>query len=232
MQKFYICCVADPSLMEELLKRIETLLHERFSKDSSGHDINHLKRTMNTALKINETEGGDRQVIAVAALLHDVHRIIQTETGKYCMPEDSIPEVEKLLDKAGVKGPQRTRIIHCIKHHEDYAFSAKGNRADDIETHILQDADNLDSIGAIGIGRTFMYCGARNIPMWDPGIPIGREHYDDYQDDPSTVHHFHHKLLRLKDNMNTKTGREMAEHRHNIMEGFLREFMSEWKGQT
>jgi len=214
--------------MQDKIPLIIKEVSEHFSKDSSGHDINHLKRTMLLAEKLCDKEGGNKNIVMVAALLHDVHRIIQNGTGKYCPPEASLPEVKKILDKVGIK--EQERILHCIKYHEEYSFTEKGNSANDIETKILQDADNLDAIGAIGIGRTFQYGGAHGFSMWKEEIPFSSGTYAEGGISHSTVHHFYDKLLKLKDNMNTKTGREMARRRHQVMENFLEEFFAEWKG--
>ena len=101
---------------------------------------------------------------------------------------------------------------------------------DDINTLILQDADNLDAIGAIGIGRTFSYSGSHKVVMYDDSIPLNEE--NDYSEangnDPSTIHHFYHKLFKLGNNMNTKTAREMANRRTEIMKDFVKEFLNEW----
>jgi uncharacterized protein len=185
---------------------------------------------LNIALTIQEKEGGDRLVIAVAAFLHDIHRIIQKETGAFCSPKDSLPKVKELLDLTSLTQGQKERILHCIEFHEEYDFSQEGKSVGDIETLILQDADNLDAIGAIGVGRTFAFGGANGVTMWDPERPVDREAFDESEKDPSTIHHFYSKLLKLKNNMNTATAKKMADERHRFMELFLQEFLDEWSG--
>ena len=101
----------------------------------------------------------------------------------------------------------------------------------DIETLILQDADNLDAIGAIGIGRTFSFGGAYKITMWIPDKPFDRQNFDESEKDPSIIHHFYSKLLKLKANMNTETAKKMADERHKFMKLFLQEFFDEWNGK-
>jgi uncharacterized protein len=217
--------------MEKILNQLEREIKVLFQKESSGHDIYHLKRTLNNALSIQKKEGGDRLVIAVAAFLHNIHRIIQNETGKFCSPKDSLPKIKSILDKISLKDEQKKKILHCIEFHEEYDFSKKGKTVRDIETLILQDADNLDAIGAVGIGRTFAFGGANGLTMWIPEKPFDRQTYDESKNDPSTIHHFYSKLLKLKNNMNTETGREAAKGRHEFMKSFLGEFFNEWKGQ-
>jgi len=217
--------------MEEIINQLENEIKILFHEESSGHDIYHLKRTLNNALTIQEKEGGDRLVIAVSAFLHDIHRIIQNETGKFCSPKDSLPKIKELLDKTELTAEQKEKILHCIEYHEEYDFSGAGKTVNDIETLVLQDADNLDAMGAIGIGRTFSFGGANKVAMWNPEKPFIRDSFDESEKDISTVHHFYSKLLKLKENMNTKTAKKMADERHKFMESFLQEFFDEWKGK-
>ena len=216
--------------MKKIIQQIENEIKSFFSSDSSGHDVYHLQRVFNLAMTIHSGEGGDKIVIGAAALTHDMHRTLEVETGKFCSPKDSLPKVRAILDKTDLSEDQKKRILHCVEFHEEYDFSKKGKTVQDLETLILQDADNLDATGAIGIARTFMFGGAHNVPMWIPEIPTNRQHYDESLRDPSVIHHFHSKLLKLKDNMNTPTGMEMAQERHRVMERFILEFKDEWEG--
>ncbi len=217
--------------LEQILQHLESQIKELFRNESSGHDIYHLKRVLNNALTLQEKEGGDRLIIAVSAFLHDVHRIMQNESGKFCSPKDSLPKVREILDTAELTEEQKEKILHCIEFHEEYDFSEHGKTVQDIETLILQDADNLDAIGAIGIGRTFSFGGAHDVTMWIPEKPFDRHTFDESEKDPSTIHHFYSKLLKLKENMNTKTAKEMASERHKFMELFLQQFFEEWEGK-
>ncbi len=130
-----------------------------------------------------------------------------------------------------MKEEKLEKILHCIEFHEEYGFSKEGKTVNDLETLIVQDADNLDAMGAIGIGRTFTYCGKHQIPMWRPEIPFRRKFFQESKDDASTIHHFYSKLLRLKENMNTKTAQKLALKRHRFMEKFLAEFFREWRAE-
>lgn len=216
---------------EEIIEQLRNEIKELFRSESSGHDFYHIERVLNLALHIQEKEGGDKLVVAVAAFLHDIHRIIQNETGKFCFPKDSLPKIKEILAKIDISREKLDKILYCIEFHEEYSFSEKGKTVKDIETLIVQDADNLDALGAVGIGRAFYYGGANNVPMWIPEIPFDRKTFDEDIKDVSEIHHFHSKLLKLKDNMNTKTAKKMAEHRHKFLEDFIEEFFKEWKGE-
>lgn len=215
-------------MLEKYIEELRPHVIELFKKDFSGHDISHLERTMNTALYLQSKEGGDRIVIGIAAFLHDVHRIMQNETGNFVCPKDSLDTVKNILKYINLSNEQIEKICYCIEYHEQYNWN--GNNVDDINTLILQDADNLDAIGAIGIGRTFFYGGAHNVVMYNPSVPLNEknDYVESNVNDESTIHHFYHKLFKLQDNMNTKTAKELAEKRTNFMKNFVNEFLSEW----
>lgn len=217
---------------EKIIKKLELTIKKMFRFENSGHDFYHLKRTLNNALLIQKKEGGDKLTIAVAAFLHDLHRIIQKKTGQFCSPKDSLPKVKKILDKTALSDKQKEKIMHCIEFHEEYGFSKAGKSAGDLETLIVQDADNLDAMGAIGIGRTFSYSGAHHLPMHDPEKPFDRKFFSEDKNDFSTIHHFYSKLFKLKDNMNTVTAKRLAITRHRFMKQFLKQFFAEWQGNS
>ncbi len=214
---------------DKIFKTIEDRVKKLFDSESSGHDFYHLKRVFNLALKIQEGEGGDKIIIGVASLVHDIHRLMDSGSNKNVSPEESLPRVSELLTEDLLTKNQIDKILNCVKYHEVYNF-ADGKLDLDLETKILQDADRIDAIGAIGIGRCFTYCGHFNIPMWLPDIPLA-EKYNFETKDPSALHHFFLKLLKLGDNMNTKTGQMIAKARHHYIEDFVKQFMSEWAGE-
>lgn len=217
----------------QIISKLEKEIKHLFHSESSGHDIWHLKRVLNSALHIQEKEGGDRLVVAIAAFLHDIHRIIQHETGEFCSPENSLSKIEEILGTVDLQPDKVEKILHVIKYHEEYDFTKEGKTVSDIETFIVQDADNLDGLGAIGIGRSFAYGSRYKVPMWDPDIPLNKgEYVGENQNDPSTIHHFHAKMFNLKDNMNTKTAKEIAKQRHEFSKDFVKEFLNEWEGKN
>lgn len=215
-------------MLENYIEKLKPYVIDLFKRDSSGHDISHLIRTMNTALYLQEKEGGDRIIIGIAAFLHDVHRIMQNESGKFVSPKDSLEKVKEILSHIDLTDEQVNKICYVIEYHEEYNWNDKN--VDDINTLILQDADNLDAIGAIGIGRTFSYGGSHNVIMYDDKVPLNQN--DDYSesngDDESTIHHFYHKLFKLGDNMNTTTAKNLANRRIEFMKTFVKEFLDEW----
>lgn len=218
-------------MLEEYIEIIKPHIIELFKNDSTGHDISHLIRTMNIAINICDKENGEKLIVGIAAFMHDIHRIMQNETGKFVSPKDSLPKVRKILSNTDLSEESINKICYCIEFHEEYNWN--GNNVNDLNTLILQDADNLDAIGAIGIGRSFAYGGARNRLMYDESKPlnIDEDYFEENGDvDPSTIHHFYHKLFKLSDNMNTKTGKEQAIRRTEYMKEFVKEFLDEWTG--
>lgn len=220
-------------MLEEYISLLRQKIKELFENELSGHDIWHLERTMDLALFIQEHEGGDRMVVGVAAFLHDIHRSIQKQTGRYCPPEDSLSLVEKLLREINFPEEKIPKVLYAIEFHEEYNWNETNKEITNIETLIIQDADNIDAIGAIGIARTFMYSAAHGIPMYEPDTPLNEA--DDYKesatgDDPSTIHHFYHKLFKLQKHMNTNISKLLAKKRAEFMNNFVNEFMDEWNG--
>lgn len=217
-------------MLEKYIDIIKPYIMELFKNDSSGHDISHLVRTMNIAIKLSDKENGDKLIVGIAAFMHDIHRIMQNETGNFVSPKDSIPKVKEILEKTDLSLDVIEEICYCIEFHEEYNWN--GKNVINQNALILQDADNLDAIGAIGIGRTFLYGGAHNVIMYDDSIPLEFEekYSEESGDDPSTIHHFYHKLFKLKDNMNTKTAKEIAMDRVTYMRNFVSEFLEEWNG--
>ena len=215
-------------MLEKYIEQLKPIVLDYFKKDSSGHDISHLERTMRTALYLQEKEGGDKIIIGISAFLHDVHRIMQNESGSFVSPKDSLDTIKEILANIDLSEEQVEKICYCIEYHEQYNWN--GNNVNDINTLILQDADNLDAIGAIGIGRTFSYGGSHNIIMYSEKVPLNENNdYSEFNgDDESTIHHFYHKLFKLGDNMNTQTAKKLAKKRTDFMKLFVEEFLNEW----
>lgn len=144
-------------MLEEYIEKIKPIVMKMFDKESSGHDIDHLERVTKIALYLQEREGGDRIIIGISAFLHDIHRIMQNENGgEFVFPRESLPTIRKILSNIDLTEEQIEKICYCIEYHEEYNWN--GNNATDINTLILQDTDNLDAIGALGIGRCFTFC--------------------------------------------------------------------------
>lgn len=224
----------DDPLFQSIAREMETHLGD----DSTGHDLHHLWRVGSVAVRIAEAEGADVDVVGGAALTHDLHRV-RGEDGEFVHPEETLPEVSEILRDAGFPEEKLDDALHCVAVHEEYDFEADPESAETLEAEIVQDADNLDAIGAVGVARAFAFGGAHGNLLWNPEreLPDGDDPYDksgsdDAPDGPgSTLHHFHSKLLRLRDAMNTETGRELAEERHEFLEEFLARFDAEWMGE-
>lgn len=183
-----------------------------FAGDASGHDFDHTLRVYHMATRLAIEEGADLQTVQLAALLHDVDdRKLSPET---C---DGKLRAVSFLRENGVEEGKILQIVDIISR---ISFSAQLPPPESIEGKCVRDADRLDAIGAIGIARTFAFGGSRGRRMHDPeGV-----------DKNSSIQHFYDKLLRLKDDMLTATGRRMAVEIDRIMRQFLEQFYGEWDG--
>lgn len=186
---------------------------EIFFKDASGHDFDHTMRVYRMAIRIAEEEKADLEIVALAALLHDVDdRKLSPET---CRNKD---RAVAFLRENGFDGDRISMIVQIIS---EISFSSGAGKPSTLEGCCVQDADRLDALGAIGIARTFAFGGSRGRRIHDPeGVDI-----------TTSTQHFYDKLLLLKDLMTTGTGKEMALHRDAYLRTFLEEFYAEWDGK-
>jgi uncharacterized protein len=198
---------------KNMIRQVEEFAKRSVSNHDGGHDWWHLHRVRNLALQIQSGEGsGDRLLIEISALLHDIDD--KKFGGGYSAGTEK--KITSLLTDIGFEDQ---KIKEVIKINRYISFSSKERPGDlSDEFRIVQDADRLDAIGAVGIARAFNYGGFRNNPVFDPS---GKT--------PSTIGHFYDKLLKLKDLMNTATGLKLASERHEFMEVFLKQFYREWE---
>lgn len=210
---------------DKLIEHAKLYVEQLFSGEFSGHDYFHTLRVFNTALRIAEKEGADRQVVALAALLHDADdpKLFPETAGKLSHARDFLAEHH-------VEPAAAEQICHIIG---EVSFAGTGAVVpNSIEGKCVQDADRLDAIGAIGIARAFAYGGNHRRLMHHPDIPpklqMTVEEYRNHKG--TTVNHFYEKLLKLKALMNTDTGRSIADERDAFMRAFLWEFLEEWDG--
>ncbi len=213
----------------DVIQKTQAFLQEEFGAEHSGHDYWHMYRTWKLAQKIAAgEEGADLFVVELAALLHDIADWKFHNGDETAGPRAARQWLESLdVDNA------------IIEHVEDIIrnVSFKGAHVattpKTLEGKIVQDADRLDALGAIGIARTFAYGGAHGRSMYEPSRPPElHQTFEAYQKSNShTINHFYEKLLLLKDRMHTKTGKALAHHRHEIVERFLTEFLEEWEGK-
>jgi uncharacterized protein len=192
-----------------------------FRGDASGHDWFHTLRVYKTAMAIRDVEGGDAEVVALAAILHDADDPKLFSGSGY-------PNARAFL--AG--HPKSEEILGAIA---TVSFKGTGSaRPNTLEGMIVQDADRLDAIGAIGVARAFAYGGSRGRTMHDPDAPV-RETMTEAEyraSESTTVNHFHEKLFKLKSLMNTAEGKRRAEGRDLYMRAFLDQFLREWDGEA
>ena len=213
---------------QNLINDTIAFVKKELENAEGGHDWFHIERVYKNAVLIANGENCDILIVQLGALLHDIadskfHDGDETVGPKKArlflesknFPENTIANVVNVIENISFKGG-----------HETKKFSS-------LELDIVQDADRLDAIGAIGIARTFNYGGFKNRaiynPKINPNLHMSKEEYK--KSDAPTINHFYEKLLLLKDKMNTKTGKEIAAQRHEFMELFLDQFYDEWNGE-
>ena len=198
------------------------------SGDSSGHDWFHIERVRTTALNIARAEGANQFIVELAALLHDVADWKFADGDHTASPRAARRWLETLELDPGV-------IEHVEEIVANLSFKGAGVATPmrTLEGQIVQDADRLDALGAIGIARTFAYGGHKGQAMHDPAIPPQMHaSFEAYKNNVgTTINHFYEKLLLLKDRMNTNAGKRLAVERHIYMERFLEQFLAEWQGE-
>ncbi len=212
----------------ELISNTILFVRQQLENAEGGHDWFHIERVYKNALLIAKEETCNLQIVQLSALLHDI------ADSKFHNGDETLgPKIaRKFLESQNVSEQDTNHIINIIEN-----ISFKGGNFEknfnSIELDIVQDADRLDAIGAIGIARTFNYGGFKNRALYDPKIApkldMSAEEYKTSQ--APTINHFYEKLLLLKDKMNTPTAKKIAKQRHLFMENFLSQFYAEWDGE-
>lgn len=215
--------------MKEFLQKTEAYVREKLEGEGTGHDWWHIHRVRNTALSLAKEEKADLFIVELGALLHDIadhkfHDGDETVGPKVALewlkslavPEDAIHQVCAIIKEVSFKGAKVETPMSTI------------------EGEVVQDADRLDAIGAIGIARAFAYGGHKNRELYNPDQdPTLHDSFEAYKNDKgATINHFYEKLFLLKDRMNTKTAKRIAEERHQFMKEYVERFMSEWSGKS
>lgn len=213
---------------ENQISKTITFVKDQLSNAEGGHDWFHIERVYKNALLISKEENVNIFVVQLGALLHDI------ADSKFHNGDETVgPKVARdFLQSIEVDEESTEHVVNIIKH---ISF-AGGNHLQTFtspELAVVQDADRLDAIGAIGIARTFNYGGFKNRVLYDPDIKpnlnMTKEEYK--ASNAPTINHFYEKLLLLKDKMNTTTGKRIAEERHQFMEEFIEQFYAEWEGR-
>ncbi|WP_298349459.1 HD domain-containing protein [uncultured Dokdonia sp.] len=215
------------SQQQILIENTITFVKATLANAEGGHDWFHIERVYNNAMHIAKGELVDELVVALGALLHDI------ADSKFFNGDETV--APKMATEFLISQNCDSAVIeHVVQIIKNISFKG-GNKAQEFtspELDVVQDADRLDAIGAIGIARTFNYGGFKNRKLYDPEVkPQLDMTVDEYKKSTApTINHFYEKLLLLKDRMNTKTGKKIAEKRHAYMEGFLEQFYLEWEG--
>lgn len=213
---------------QNLINDTIAFVKKELENAEGGHDWFHIERVYKNAVLIANGENCDILIVQLGALLHDI------ADSKFNDGDETVgPKKARLfLESKTVSEKTITHVVNIIENisfkggHETKKFSS-------LELDIVQDADRLDAIGAIGVARTFNYGGFKNRVIYNPEIKpnlnMSKEEYKN--SDAPTINHFYEKLLLLKDKMNTKTGKKIADQRHDFMELFLTQFYAEWNGE-
>ncbi|MEZ7494410.1 HD domain-containing protein [Leeuwenhoekiella aequorea] len=211
----------------DLIEKTSVFVKQTLADSEGGHDWFHTLRVYKNALHIAQCEKSNVMVVALGALLHDI------ADSKFHDGDESVGPAlaREFLEREGAEEELIEAVILII---ENISFKG-GNKVSEYtspELQIVQDADRLDALGAIGIARTFNYGGFKNRKLYDPAIPprlnMTPEEYK--KSEAPTINHFYEKLLLLKDRLHTQTAKDIAAKRHAFMEDFLTQFYAEWEG--
>ena len=214
---------------EDIINKTIAFVKHTLADAEGGHDWFHIERVYKNSLLISKTETVDPLVVALGALLHDI------ADSKFHNGDETIgPKIAReFLFKHNVDSKIIEHVIQIIENISFKSSLSGKNTFKSPELDVVQDADRLDAIGAIGIARCFNYGGFKNRALYNPDIKpnvnMTKEAYK--ASNAPSINHFYEKLLLLKDKMNTKTGKQIAEERHNYMLGFLDQFYGEWEGK-
>ena len=210
---------------DEIIDNTVLFVKETLKDAESGHDWFHIERVWKIAKLISKLENCDHFIVEMAALLHDI-----ADSKFHHGNEEIGPELAlKYMNSIQIDEEISTQIVNIIRNIS-FKGGHKHSDFNSIELQIVQDADRIDALGAIGIARAFNYGGFKNRSLYDPDIKpqlnMSKEAYKNSA--APTINHFYEKLLLLKDKMNTESGKKMAEERHLFMEKFLEQFYKEW----
>lgn len=213
---------------QNLINDTISFVKKELENAEGGHDWFHIERVYKNASLIAKRETCDILIVQLGALLHDI------ADSKFHDGDETVGPKKARMFLESKNVPEKT-ITHVVNIIENISFKGghEAKKFSSIELDIVQDADRLDAIGAIGIARTFNYGGFKNRAIYNPEIEpnlnMSKEEYKN--SNAPTINHFYEKLLLLKDKMNTNTGKEIAAQRHDFMELFLNQFYAEWNGE-
>lgn len=210
------------SVFNKIKKEVKKILETK----NGSHNWEHTERVYNLAMHIGKIEKADIEIVKYAAILHDIGRSKEDESnGKICHAEIGAKKAEKILKKFGLQDDKVKKIVHCIRAHR---FRGK-IKPQTKEAKVLFDADKLDSIGAVGIGRAFLFAGEVGAKLYNKGINIYKT--KPYTAEDTAYREYKIKLIKIKKRMLTETAKKMAEKRHKFMVEFFKRLDMEVKGQ-
>lgn len=212
----------------QIIRRTAGHVRQVLAADSSGHDWFHIERVWTMAKKLAEAEGADLFVVELAALLHDI-----ADWKFHGGDETAGPRAaDAWMASLAVEPAIRAHVCDIIAHLSFKGAKVTGGM-DTLEGQVVQDADRLDAIGAIGIARAFAYGGHAGRGLHDPSVPpVLHESFAAYKkNNGPTLNHFYEKLLLLKDRLNTPSAKRVAQERHEFMQSFVDRFLREWSGE-
>lgn len=214
---------------EKIIENTISFVQETLKDAEGGHDWFHILRVLNNSKLIAATEEVNLLIVQLGALLHDI------ADSKFHNGDETVgPKVARAF--LSTQNVTEEVILHVVNIIENISFKGgnSNQKFQSKELAVVQDADRLDALGAIGIARAFNYGGFKGRGLYDPEIqPNLKMSKEEYKASTApTINHFYEKLLLLKDRMNTETGKAIAEKRHNYMQGFLEQFYAEWNGKA
>lgn len=213
-----------------LIPHTISFVKESLAGAEAGHDWFHIERVYNMSLKIAQEENADILIVSLGALLHDI------ADAKFHNGDETVgpKRTREFLSSVSLASNKIEHVVNIVKHISfKNSLDEHEEKFNSIELSVVQDADRLDAIGAIGIARAFNYGGYTNSVFYDPNqaprLNMTKDEYKSYRG--STINHFYEKLLLLKDKMNTKSGKLIAQKRHEYMLTYLDQFYNEWDGR-
>jgi uncharacterized protein len=211
---------------KEMLRAIAEKAAKYFKTSQGSHDWSHTERVTKLCQRIGQKEGADLEILRIAALLHDIGREEQDRSkGKICHAAVGAEIARTILEEVGLEVEKLERIIHCIQTHR-----FRGSKAPQtIEARVLFDADKLDSIGAVGIGRAFLFAGEVGAKVHNHGVDFAKT--TSYSEEDTAYREFSVKLRKVKDRMLTEEGKRIALERHAFMEHFFNRLHDEVEGR-
>ena len=198
---------------------IENISRQYFENEPSGHDFKHIANVLDYAMQLQKVEGGDFDVIYVAALFHDVHRVLSSKEGHFIPAEDAMDEVKRILSTLDIEEDILDDILYVIREHD--------NKAEDdidmpIELKIIQDADILDALGERALSRTYTYCKKHNIPVSNNNVPLDSVDFIPDVHPISMTHYVYRVLIPQRDILHTDTARRLADQDMQVLYDFVK----------